>query len=96
MCMITIKVLDPDRNRSTELAEIARNAATNIKVQAVITRVADFVQIRQYGIHATPGLVIDERVVCTGRVPSCVEITKWLTTALAMQRRHRPRSGTDS
>ncbi len=92
--MISIKVLGPGSNSSTELAEIARQAATNMNVEAVITKVTDFVQIRKYGIRSTPALVIDERVVCTGRVPSCVEISKWLTTAIAIQKMHRPGSGT--
>jgi hypothetical protein len=35
-----------------------------------------------YGIMSTPGLVINEKVVSSGRVPSLAEITTFVTNAL--------------
>jgi len=44
--------------------------------------VTDYTAIIAYNILSTPGLVIDEKVVSTGRIPTTVEVTTWLANAL--------------
>jgi hypothetical protein len=44
--------------------------------------VTDYAAIMQYPILSTPGLVVNEQVVCSGRVPREAEITTWLTNTL--------------
>jgi hypothetical protein len=46
--------------------------------------VAEYAAITKYPIFSTPGLIINEKVVCVGRIPNEAEITSWLTDA-AMQ-----------
>ena len=36
----------------------------------------------EYPILTTPGLVIDEKLVCSGKVPTKAEVTNFITTAL--------------
>lgn len=54
-------------------------------LDATIEKVEDMKKIMEYPILYTPGLVIDEKLVCAGKVPSKAEVTAFITTALAGQ-----------
>jgi predicted DsbA family dithiol-disulfide isomerase len=50
---------------------------------AELVKVEDFPKIMAYGVMSTPALVIDGKVVVSGKVPSKGEVTSLVTTALA-------------
>ena len=56
-----------------------------LSVDATIEHVKDMKKIMEYPILQTPGLVIDEKLVCSGRVPTKAEVTTFITTALDKQ-----------
>jgi small redox-active disulfide protein 2 len=80
--MLTIKVLGSGCANCVNLASLTQRAVTNLSIEAKIEKVTDYAEIMKYKILATPGLVINEKVVSAGRVPSEAEITTFLTTAL--------------
>ncbi len=80
--MFTIKVLGPGCENCKRLAWLAERTAQHLGIEAQIIKVTDYNDIMKYNILATPGLVINEKVVSTGRIPSEAEVTTFLANAL--------------
>jgi small redox-active disulfide protein 2 len=85
--MISIKVLGPGCTNCVKVAEVANKAVASLGAEASVEKVTDFAEIRKYKILATPGLVINEQVVCAARIPTLAEVTTWLANAVAAQER---------
>jgi len=78
-----IKVLGVGCPKCKRLEQIARQAASEAGVEATWTKVTQIKDITAYPITGTPALVIDEQVVCSGRIPQKQEVITWLTDAMA-------------
>ena len=77
-----IKILGTGCPNCKRLEKIARQAVDEMGVEATVTKMTAMTDILAYDILGTPGLVIDEQVVSSGRVPRKEEITLMITTAL--------------
>jgi len=80
--MITIKVLGAGCANCKRLEQIARKAVQNMAVDADVVKVTDYQEILNYDVLKTPGLVINEKVVSTGRIPTEAEMITFLANAL--------------
>jgi len=80
-----IKVLGPGCARCQQLEKTAQEVVRELSIDATIEEVKDIKKIMEYPILTTPGLVIDDKLVCSGRVPTKAEVTTFITTALAKE-----------
>ncbi len=77
--MIAIKVLGTGCPKCKTLEKSTRDAVSELGLQAEIIKEDDISKIMQYGIMRTPGLVVNEKLVLAGRVPSISEIKNLIT-----------------
>lgn len=79
--MLDIKILGPGCANCERLEQLARAAVAASGSAAEIGKVKDYAEIAAYGVMTTPGLVINGKVVCAGRIPSQEKIIEWLQAA---------------
>ena len=77
--MKTIEVLGPGCANCVNLEKNAREAVAMAGVEADVVHITDRSEIMARGVLATPGLVIDGKVVSAGRIPSPGDIAAWLS-----------------
>jgi small redox-active disulfide protein 2 len=80
--MVTVKVLGSGCSNCVQVEDVARKVVSSLGVEAEITKITDYGEIMRYNILATPGLVVNEKLVSAGRIPTEAEVTTWITTAM--------------
>ena len=76
-----IKVLGPGCNNCKNLERVTKEALSELGVDATVEKVEDYPTIVGYGVMSTPALVIDEKLVLSGRVPRTAEVRDLITAA---------------
>jgi small redox-active disulfide protein 2 len=74
-----IKILGPGCSKCKTLDKLTREVVEKNGINATITKVEDIMEIMKYGVMSTPALVVDEKVILKGRVPSSDELKQLLT-----------------
>lgn len=80
--MLNVKVLGTDCTNCDRLECIVKSLIAQMGLDAEVHKVTDYASILSYGVMATPGLVINEKLRSAGRIPAPGEITTWLVDAL--------------
>ncbi len=78
-----IKILGPGCARCDQLEKITKEVVKELGIDVSLEHVKDVKKIMEYPILHTPGLVLNEELVCSGRVPTKAEVTTYITTALS-------------
>jgi len=76
--MLSIKVLGSGCANCKRLESTTRKVVDSLGIEAQIEKVTDYAEIMKYPILSTPGLVVNEKLVSAGRIPSEAEIEGWL------------------
>jgi small redox-active disulfide protein 2 len=77
-----IRILGPGCPRCFEVERRSRNALALLNIAADLQKISDIKKIAESNIFATPGLIINGKVKCSGRIPSVEEIKKWIQEEL--------------
>jgi small redox-active disulfide protein 2 len=80
--VLSIKVLGSGCPNCKKVEEIARRAASEIGIAAAFEKITDYAAIAAHDVLSTPGLMIEGKLVSSGRIPSQAEITTWLADAV--------------
>jgi small redox-active disulfide protein 2 len=73
-----IKILGSGCANCVRLEANTKQALSTLGMEATVEKVTDYGDIASYGVMKTPGLVVDEEVLVSGRVPGAAEIAKLL------------------
>lgn len=77
--MLKIKILGVGCANCRRLEATIRKVIDALAIEAEIEKVTDYAEIMKWPILSTPGLVINDKLISAGRIPSEKEITTWLT-----------------
>ena len=78
---MNIKILGTGCPTCQKLEDLTRQAAAELNIAASFEKVKDIDTILDYNIVRTPGLVIDEELKSSGKLPKLDEIKKWIQEA---------------
>ncbi|MHA6522904.1 thioredoxin family protein [Tessaracoccus sp. G1721] len=80
---MNIKILGPGCNNCINLEKSTRQAVAELGIDATFEKVTDYSDILSYNIMSTPGLVVDEKVILAGRVPTAHQVKELLTPLMS-------------
>ena len=76
--MVTVKILGSGCANCKKLEAVAREAASRANLLAEFVKVTEMKDIMAYDLLSTPGLVVNEKLVSSGRIPTVAEMQKLL------------------
>lgn len=73
-----IKVLGPGCAKCNKTEKLIQEVIKETSADASVEKITDMMQIASHGVFATPSVIIDNQVKCSGKVPKKEDIKKWL------------------
>jgi len=75
---MNIKILGGGCANCKRLETLTREVVEELGIKADILKVTTMPEIMAYDVMATPALVVEEKVLSSGRIPTRQEIRGWL------------------
>ena len=82
---MNIKVLGPGCARCQQLEKTVKEVVKELAIDATVEEIKDMTKIISYNVLMTPGLVINEQVVSSGKLPSKTAVTQVGINAMAKE-----------
>ena len=79
--MVEIKVLGPGCVNCKRLEQIVNRVVESMGVEANVIKVTNYSVIVDLGVMQTPGLIINNKVLSSGRIPAVEEVEDWIRAA---------------
>jgi len=79
-----IKVLGSGCNHCKKTKAVVAAAIQELGIDAAVVEVQDIPSIMAYGVMSTPAIVIDEKVVSTGKVPAKSQVVQMIRQAVQL------------
>jgi len=76
--MLNVKVLGSGCANCKRLESLVHKVVAEADLEAEVEKVTDYAQMMRWNVMRTPGLVVNDTLVASGRVPSEAEIAGWL------------------
>ncbi len=73
-----IEVFGPGCPKCLQVEKTVKDALAELNIQADVEKVKDITKIMESGIMLTPGLRINGKIKCSGRIPKIDEVKKWV------------------
>lgn len=73
-----IKILGPGCAKCSKTEKLIQEMINETGSDAIVKKITDMMEIASYGVFATPSVIIDNEVKCTGKVPKKNDIKAWL------------------
>ena len=76
--MLNIKVLGSGCTNCINLEKMCYDIVAENNIDATIEKVSDYKDIMSYGIMSTPGLIVNGKILSSGKLPTKATLTHWL------------------
>ena len=84
-----IKILGMGCATCREVEQTTRQVVHELAIDATIEEVKDMKKIMEYPILTTPGLVVNDELACSGRIPTKSEVTRFIINAMDKEEQAR-------
>ena len=79
--MLNIKILGSGCTNCQNLERLCRELVAENNIDAEIEKVTDYKDIASYGIMSTPGLIVNGKILSSGKLPVKHTLEHWLKEA---------------
>jgi len=86
---MNIKILGPGCARCQQLEKTVKEVVKELGIEATVEEVKYIKKFLDYNVMMTPGLVINEQVISSGKLPTKTEVTQLVINALDKEERKK-------